>query len=54
MLKIRMDFIIPTILVLALFGAYSLRNSLFDVLIAIALGIVGAIFKRIGVPPAPG
>ena len=52
-LKIRMDFIIPTILVLALFGAYSLRNSIFDVLIAIALGIVGAIFKRIGVPPAP-
>lgn len=48
-----MDFIIPTILVLALFGAYSLRNSLFDVLIAIGMGILGAIFKRVGVPPAP-
>ncbi|MGY6548635.1 MAG: tripartite tricarboxylate transporter permease [Roseinatronobacter sp.] len=52
-LKIRMDFIIPTILVMALFGAYSLRNSLFDVMIAITLGILGAIFKRVGVPPAP-
>lgn len=52
-LKIRMDFIIPTVLVLALFGAYSLRNSMFDVLVAIALGVVGLIFKRVGVPPAP-
>lgn len=52
-LKIRMDYIIPTVLVLSLFGAYSLRNSVFDVLIAITLGILGAIFKRIGVPPAP-
>lgn len=52
-LKIRMDFIIPTVLVLALFGAYSLRNSIFDVLIAIVLGILGVVFKRVGVPPAP-
>lgn len=52
-LKIRMDYIIPVVLVLSLFGAYSLRNSVFDVLIAIALGILGAVFKRIGVPPAP-
>lgn len=52
-LKIRMDFIIPTVLVLALFGAYSLRNSMFDVLVAIAMGVVGVVFKRVGVPPAP-
>lgn len=52
-LKIRMDFIIPTVLVLALFGAYSLRNSVFDVLIAITLGVLGAVFKRVGIPPAP-
>ncbi|MFN7026787.1 MAG: tripartite tricarboxylate transporter permease [Pseudorhizobium sp.] len=52
-LKIRMDFIIPTVLVLALFGAYSLRNSVFDVLIAIGIGVLGVLFKRVGIPPAP-
>ncbi|MGJ7461489.1 tripartite tricarboxylate transporter permease [Halomonas sp. MA07-2] len=52
-LKIKMEYIVPTVLVFALFGAYSLRNSLFDVFIAIALGIVGAIFKKIQVPLAP-
>lgn len=52
-LKIRMEYIVPTVLVFALFGAYSLRNSLFDVLIALVLGIAGAIFKKIEVPLAP-
>ncbi|AVI62703.1 tripartite tricarboxylate transporter permease [Halomonas sp. GFAJ-1] len=52
-LKIKMEYIVPTVLVFALFGAYSLRNSLFDVFIAILLGIVGAIFKKIHVPLAP-
>ncbi|MDQ7732472.1 tripartite tricarboxylate transporter permease [Halomonas sp. SpR1] len=52
-LKIKMEYIVPTVLVFALFGAYSLRNSLFDVFIAIVLGIAGAIFKKIHVPLAP-
>ncbi|EHJ93230.1 tripartite tricarboxylate transporter permease [Vreelandella boliviensis] len=52
-LKIKMEYIVPTVLVFALFGAYSLRNSLFDVFIAIILGIAGAIFKKMHVPLAP-
>ncbi|MEX0623449.1 tripartite tricarboxylate transporter permease [Saccharospirillum sp.] len=52
-LKIRSAYIVPTVLVLSLFGAYSLRNSLFDVFVAIAIGILGAIFRRVGIPPAP-
>ncbi|MEX1057397.1 MAG: tripartite tricarboxylate transporter permease, partial [Natronospirillum sp.] len=52
-LKIRSVYIVPTVLVLSLFGAYSLRNSLFDVFIAIAVGILGAIFRRFNIPPAP-
>ncbi|QNI04490.1 tripartite tricarboxylate transporter permease [Halomonas sp. SH5A2] len=52
-LKIRSAYIVPTVLVLSLFGAYSLRNSLFDVFIAIAVGILGALFRRFSIPPAP-
>lgn len=52
-LKIRMQYIVPTVLVLALFGAYSVRNSLFDVGVAIVLGIFGAVFKKMEVPLAP-
>jgi putative tricarboxylic transport membrane protein len=52
-LKVRMDYLVPTVLALALFGAYSLRNSLFEVGLAIALGILGAIFKKVAIPLAP-
>lgn len=52
-LKIRMQYIVPAVLVLALFGAYSVRNSLFDVGVAIVLGIFGAVFKKMDVPLAP-
>ncbi|GHC29920.1 tripartite tricarboxylate transporter permease [Aidingimonas halophila] len=52
-LRIRTAYIVPTVLVLSLFGAYSLRNSLFDVFVAIVIGILGALFRRVGIPPAP-
>ncbi|GEL06588.1 tripartite tricarboxylate transporter permease [Salisediminibacterium halotolerans] len=52
-LKIRMEYIVPTVLVFALFGAYSFRNSVFDVLAAIVIGIFGALFKKLNVPLAP-
>lgn len=52
-LKIKMEYIVPTVLVFTLFGAYSLRNNVFDILIALVLGVVGAIFKKTGVPLAP-
>jgi putative tricarboxylic transport membrane protein len=44
---------VATVLALALFGAYSLRNSLFDVGLAIGLGILGAISKKVAIPLAP-
>ncbi|WP_018922642.1 tripartite tricarboxylate transporter permease [Salsuginibacillus kocurii] len=52
-LKINIMYIVPVVLVFALFGAYSLRNSMFDVMVAIVLGIIGAVFKKIDVPLAP-
>ncbi|WP_333834467.1 tripartite tricarboxylate transporter permease [Rubrimonas sp.] len=52
-LKVRMGYLAPTVLVLALFGAYSVRNSVFDVGVAVALGVLGALFKRLDVPLAP-
>ncbi len=52
-LKAKMEYIVPIVFVFALFGAYSLNNNLFEVYAAVALGIVGAVFKRIDVPCAP-
>jgi len=52
-LKIKMNYIIPLVLVFAAFGAYSINNNMFDVFVAIAVGIVGTILTRFEVPIPP-
>ena len=46
------DFI-PAVLAFSIFGAYSARNSLFDVLVAVVFGLIGLVFKRFQIPVAP-
>ena len=46
------DFI-PAVLAFSIFGAYSARNSLFDVLVAVVFGLIGLVFKRFQIPGAP-
>lgn len=43
----------PTILGICVVGAYSPRNTMFDVWIALAAGILGYAMRKTGWPPAP-
>ena len=52
-LRLRTSYIIPTVLVASLVGTYSINNTMFDVYLALAFGLVGICFRKIGVPPAP-
>lgn len=52
-LKVKMKYIVPIVLVFAMFGTYALNNSMFELIAAIVLGIIGAIFKRFNIPCAP-
>ena len=45
--------IVPSILVLSLFGSYGLRNSMEDVLLTVAFGFVGYAMNRTGFPVVP-
>ena len=42
-------FLVPTVLVLAMIGTYGLRNSTFDVLVLIVVGIVGYFLARLDI-----
>ncbi len=45
--------LLPVIFVLSLVGAYSMRNSMFDVWIAIGFGVVGYFMQRYEFPASP-
>jgi putative tricarboxylic transport membrane protein len=43
----------PLIAVLVIIGAYSIRSSVFDVWLAVGFGLLGFVFRILGVPLAP-
>lgn len=43
----------PVVLVLCVFGAYAIGNTLFDVLLMMVMGVVGYIMMKFAIPAAP-
>jgi putative tricarboxylic transport membrane protein len=43
----------PLILVFSVLGAFSVRNTLFDVGVAVVFGVVGYVMSKLGYPAAP-
>lgn len=52
-LKVPTRFLMPCILMLCFLGSFSVNNSMFDVGLTIAFGIVGFLFKLGKIPVAP-
>lgn len=52
-LRVPYAILIPIIIGIALFGVYSVENSIFNVGIAILFGGIGFAFRIYGYPPAP-
>jgi putative tricarboxylic transport membrane protein len=53
MLRLPYPVIATAIVGISLAGAYSLQNSLFDVWVALAFGVLGYLMKRFDYPAAP-
>jgi len=47
------NLLYPVVLVLCVFGAYAINNSVFDILVMVLMGIMGFIMLRSGIPAAP-
>jgi putative tricarboxylic transport membrane protein len=52
-LAVPYPILFPTILLLCAIGIYSLNNSTFDILIAAIFGLVGYVFIKLKLEPAP-
>jgi putative tricarboxylic transport membrane protein len=53
LLGIRYQFLYPGILLFCILGSYSLNQSIFDVGVMVAFGLLGYIFRKIDWPLAP-
>lgn len=52
-LRVPAPYLFAGILVFAMVGAYSLKNSNFDLLVAVGIGILGMLLRRFGYPVTP-
>jgi putative tricarboxylic transport membrane protein len=52
-LKINMFYLIPIVMVFALFGAYSINYNTFDVFVAIIVGVIAILLVRFEIPLSP-
>jgi putative tricarboxylic transport membrane protein len=52
-ISIDRTFLIPVIFLLSIVGSYSMRNSLFDVGLAIVFGLIGYFMQRYDYPASP-
>ena len=52
-LRTPMQILLPIIIMLSFIGVYSVNSSPIDLLIMALCGIIGFIFKRVGLQPAP-
>jgi putative tricarboxylic transport membrane protein len=52
-LRVPFSIIAPVILVICAIGAYTVHNSMFDVWLMVAFGVLGYVFKKLDYPMAP-
>ncbi|RRS00734.1 tripartite tricarboxylate transporter permease [Glycomyces terrestris] len=53
MLKVRPGVLAPLTVVITMLGVYSIRNNAFDMLLVIALGLLGYGMRKLGFEPGP-
>lgn len=52
-ITVRKSILLPTIFVLSIVGAYSMRNNMFDVWLALSFGVIGYFLQRYRFPISP-
>lgn len=52
-MRIPFSYVAPIILIICAIGAYTISNSVFDIWLMLAFGVVGYVFKKLDYPLAP-
>ncbi len=53
LIKVPNHYLLPSILIFCIIGAFAIRNTLFDVWVLLGCGLLGYLLQKIGIMPAP-
>ncbi|MTH78535.1 tripartite tricarboxylate transporter permease [Paracoccus aestuariivivens] len=50
---VKPGYLFPAVIAIVAFGIYSINYSMFDVMLAMAFGVIGYVMMKLGYPPVP-
>jgi putative tricarboxylic transport membrane protein len=53
LIRVPRYYLLPAIMIFCIIGAFAIRNTIFDIWVLLACGLMGYLLQKIGVMPAP-
>lgn len=53
LIRVPKQYLLPGIMIFCIIGAFAIRNTLFDIWVLLACGLIGYLLQKIGIMPAP-
>ena len=53
LIKVPKRYLLPAIMIFCIVGSFAIRNTVFDIWVLLACGLIGYLLQKIGVMPAP-
>ena len=53
LIKVPKRYLLPGIMIFCIVGSFAIRNSMFDIWVLLACGLLGYLLQKIGIMPAP-
>ncbi len=53
LIKVPRHYLLPSIMIFCIIGSFAIRNTVFDIWVLLACGLMGYLLQKIGIMPAP-
>jgi putative tricarboxylic transport membrane protein len=53
LIRVPRQYLLPAIMIFCIVGSFAIRNTLFDIWVLLACGLLGYLLQKIGIMPAP-
>jgi putative tricarboxylic transport membrane protein len=53
LIRVPRHYLLPAIMIFCIIGSFAIRNTVFDIWVLLACGLIGYLLQKIGITPAP-
>jgi putative tricarboxylic transport membrane protein len=53
LIRVPRYYLLPAIMIFCIIGSFAIRNTVFDIWVLLACGVMGYLLQKVGIMPAP-